>query len=52
MNDDSHTYRLFVSPDRTILVRWWTSSDTVEVAVRTTPGGIWGPPVVLREEDT
>jgi hypothetical protein len=44
-------YRLFVNDQRTVLVRIW-EGGVVEVAVRDRPGDIWGPAVVLHEEDT
>lgn len=41
--------RLFVSEERTTLVRLW-ASGTVEVATRQEPGFTWGPPIVCAEE--
>lgn len=48
-------YRLFVSEDRTVMVRIWLAQilgedETVEIATRETPSHVWGPPVVLKEE--
>jgi hypothetical protein len=42
-------HRLFVNPERTVLVRLW-DSGAVEVATRETPSHIWGPPLHLLEE--
>lgn len=44
-------YRLWVNPERTVLVRLWPSGK-VEVATRPTPEHTWGPPVYLTEEET
>ena len=41
--------RLWVSEDRCTLVRFW-NEGIVEVCRRDVPGGIWGPPVELSEE--
>lgn len=43
-------YRLFVNDERTVLVRIWPSGQ-VEVATRPDPGAVWGPPVVVIEDD-
>lgn len=43
------TYRLWVNPARTILVRMWEDGK-IEVATRETPAHTWGPPVLLDEE--
>jgi len=43
-------YRLFVSDDRTVLVRMW-EDGVVEVCSRPAGIAIWGPPVMLAEED-
>jgi hypothetical protein len=42
-------YRLWVSRDRTMLVRLW-DSGVVEVCTRSEEGAIWGPPVRLEQE--
>ena len=42
-------YRLWVSDDRTMLVRLW-DDGTIEVCRRDDAHGIWGPPVALTEE--
>jgi hypothetical protein len=47
----SQSYKLFVNPDRTILVRIW-EDGTVEVATRKSPAHTWGPPVYLEEQAT
>lgn len=46
---ESQAYRLFVNPERTVLVRFW-SLGTVEFAMRDTPSHTWGPPAILTEE--
>jgi hypothetical protein len=44
-------YRLFVSMDRTRMVRVWDdTTQAIEVCTRETPAHIWGPPTVLYEE--
>ena len=43
-------YRLWVSEDRTVLVRLW-GDGTVEVCTRPDGFAVWGPPVLLREEE-
>lgn len=47
-------YRLFVSKDRTVMLRIWVGSvpskDVYEVATREDPSHTWGPPVILKEE--
>ena len=43
-------YRLFVNPERTVLVRIWPAGQ-VEVATREASDHIWGPPVVVEDED-
>ena len=45
----SEPYRLWVNPERTVLVRLWASGK-VEVATRPTAEHTWGPPVYLAEE--
>lgn len=48
----TETDGLFVSPDKTILVRVCPEGDGlyVEVATRPEPGATWGPPIeVVRE---
>jgi hypothetical protein len=40
---------LWVNADRTVLVRCG-EDGTMEVATRSDPGAIWGPPVVVVEE--
>ena len=44
------SYRLWVSKDRTVLVRLWLPDMTVEVATRPHPDAVWSPPVEVREE--
>lgn len=41
--------KLYVSEDRTVLVRVW-DEGVVEVATREDPSGIWGPPVRVMPE--
>lgn len=43
-------YLLWVNEERTVLVRWWWPDNTMEVATRTDPAAIWGPPVKLEME--
>lgn len=38
------TYRLWLNPESTLLVRQW-SNGTVEIAERDTPAHVWGPPI-------
>jgi hypothetical protein len=42
-------YRLWVNDERTVLVRLWASGE-LEVAIRSDPAAIWGPPILLTEE--
>ena len=42
-------YQLWVSEDRTILVRQWENGK-VEIAQRPNSWETWGPPVELQEE--
>ena len=42
-------YRLWVNPERTILVRLWESGK-IEIAFRDSPAHTWGPPILLEEE--
>jgi hypothetical protein len=42
-------YLLWVNDERTVLVRWWPD-NRMEIATRTDPAAIWGPPVELRME--
>lgn len=42
-------YRLWVNPDRTVLVRLW-KSGVAEVANRETPEHTWGPPIICDAE--
>ena len=44
------TYRLWINYERTVLVRLWATSGSVEVATREAPDHTWGPPVYLTEE--
>lgn len=44
--------RLFLSEDRTLLVRIWKMADgseKVEVTTRATVDGVWAPPIQLNE---
>lgn len=41
--------RTFVNPDRTVLVTVY-EDGLVTVATREYAGGIWGPPITVREE--
>lgn len=51
MTTANETYRLFVNDDRTVMVRiWWDDDSTLEVATRSHPDAVWGPPVLLEEE--
>lgn len=43
-------YRLWINDERTVLVRLWMDSGTVEVCTRETPDHIWSPPVYLKPE--
>ena len=51
-------YRLWVSESRKVLVRLWDegamhdhpNEQVCEVSIREDPSGIWGPPVILKEE--
>ena len=42
-------YRLFVSDDRTVLVRLWEDGE-VEASLRPADAPIWGPPIQMHEE--
>jgi hypothetical protein len=42
-------YLLWVNPERTVLVRWWTN-NSMEVATRPEPGATWGPPIKVEME--
>jgi hypothetical protein len=42
-------YELWVSAERTVLVRRW-ASGRVEVCTRPESGAIWGPPIVCEPE--
>jgi hypothetical protein len=42
-------YRLWVSEDRTRLVRLW-GDGSMEICERPDPGAIWGPPITVTEE--
>lgn len=42
-------YLLWVNDTRTVLVRWWPD-NTMEVATRSHPDAIWGPPTTLLME--
>jgi hypothetical protein len=42
-------YRMFVSDERTVYVRVWSSGE-IEVAFRNDPGAVWGPPIRVVEE--
>jgi hypothetical protein len=42
-------YLLWVNDERTVLVRWWPDNQ-MEVATRTDPGAIWGPPINVKQE--
>lgn len=48
-DEEAETYRLWVNEERTMLVRLW-SGGGMEVATRSVPGAVWGPPVMLVEE--
>ena len=48
---DGSAYRLWVNPERTVLVRLW-ATGTAEVAFRDDRGGVWGPAHELEEERT
>lgn len=43
-------YRLFVNAERTVLVRVW-ENGVAEVATRPDPGAVWGPPIILLNEE-
>lgn len=54
---DKHalSYRLFLSEDKTLLVRIWKMADgseRVEVTTRATVDGVWAPPIQLYETPT
>jgi hypothetical protein len=42
-------HRLFVNEERTVLITVWPDG-TMTVALRDSSSGVWGPPVVMREE--
>jgi hypothetical protein len=48
--------RVFVNPERTVLVTIWPGAangeKVVEVATRDDPGAVWSPPVRVEEERT
>ena len=48
-HEEQSSYRLWVSEERTVLVRMWADGK-VEVATRETSDHTWGPPVWLTEE--
>ena len=43
-------YVLYVNKERTVLVRIWTKTGTVEVSTRESADHTWGPPVFLERE--
>lgn len=50
------SYRIWVSPERTVLITLWSASEEspeqMTVATRSEPGATWGPPVTVVEEAT
>jgi hypothetical protein len=47
--DDTDAYKLWLNPERTILVRMWKEGP-VEVTFRQTSDHTWGPPIRLVPE--
>jgi hypothetical protein len=43
-------YRLFVNAERTVLVRLWNTGEA-EVCTRESDAHIWGPPLLVQEEE-
>lgn len=49
------SYQTYVNPERTVMVNIWAGGRTsyvqsLTVALRDSPDEIWGPPIVLRQE--
>lgn len=49
MNEEL-TYRLWVSEDRCTRMELWSNGAAL-VALRSHPSEVWGPPIVLTEEE-
>lgn len=49
LNETEAGYRLWISDDKTTLVRFWNTGIT-EVAFRESAAHTWGPPIEVTEE--